>query len=87
MGETKKYTHIYKRQISLIFPNFSFHKIIYIYIHTYYICNHESNVTSRLSLLVPKCMSCHKAMVVVIGRVQFFMITFTLSILCLLDHL
>ena len=50
----------------------------YIYIHTYtyiyiyiYICNHEKNVPSRLHH-VPKCISCHKATVVISGRAHCF---------------
>ena len=53
-----------------------------------YICNHENNVPSRLSpqwlcgnsctwahdvrFQVPKCMSCHKAIVVITGRAHCF---------------
>ena len=58
---------------------------MYIYIYIYiYICNHENNVPSRLSPQwlcgnsctsvhhVPKCMSCHKAIVVITGRAHCF---------------
>ena len=52
-----------------------------------YVCNHENNVPSRLSPQwlcgnsctwahdvhhVPKCMSCHKALVVITGRAHCF---------------
>ena len=51
-----------------------------------YVCNHENNVPSRLSpqwlcgnsctwahdVRLPKCMSCHKAIVVITGRAHCF---------------
>ena len=63
-----------------------------------YICNHENNVPSRLSpqwlcgnsctwahdvrFQVPKCMSCHKAIVVITGGHIVFMITYILRSSC-----
>ena len=59
--------------------------VLYIYI---YICNHENNAPSRLSPqwlcvathalghmmyhYVPKCMSCHKVIVLITGRAHCF---------------
>ena len=61
---------------------------MYLYIYIYiYICNHENNVPTRLSTQwlcgnsctwahdvhhVPKCMSCHKAIMVITGRAHCF---------------
>ena len=82
---------------------------IYVYIYIY-ICNHENNVLSRLSPQwfcgnsctwatvnhVPKCISCHKAIVVITGRTHCFhdciyitliLLLRDLSTLCVVDHL
>ena len=66
---------------------------IYIYTYTYiYICYHENNVSSRLLPQclcgssctweyvhhVPKCMSCHKAIVLIIRTAHCSVATFIL---------
>ena len=43
--------------------------LIYIYIYNIYMCNHGFVATVHH---VPKCMSCHKAIVVITGRAHCF---------------
>ena len=64
--------------------NIYIYTYIYICICIYmYICNHENNVITTMGLWqlmhlgitvrhVPKCMSCHKAIVVITGRAHCF---------------
>ena len=80
---------------------------IYIYIHMY-LCNNENNVPSSLwrqwlygisctwAHDAPKCICCHKALVVIIGRAQCFhyyiyitpiLLLWDFSTLCVMDHL
>ena len=81
-----------------------------LYIYICYICYHENNLPSQLSpqwlcgnsctwapdVRLPKCMRCHKTIVVVTGRAHCFhdniyitltLLLWDLSTLCDMDHL